>query len=69
MSMSKGSFFDKSKYVFYRFLIFSFLQKLFRGFHTFDKLCVYIYIYIYIYTVFQTKVVWVETTRKRVTLI
>jgi len=35
--MSKSSFFDKSKYVFYRFLIFSFLQKLFRGFHTFSK--------------------------------
>jgi len=35
--MSKGSFFDKSKCVFYHFLIFSFLQKLFRGFHTFGK--------------------------------
>jgi len=38
--MSKGSFFDKSKYVFYHFLIFSLLQKLFRGFHTFGEPCV-----------------------------
>jgi len=38
-SMSQGSFFELSKYVFYRFLIFLFLQKLFRGFHTFDKFC------------------------------
>jgi len=38
--MSKGSFFDTSKYVFYRFFfIFSFLQKLFRSFHTFGKPC------------------------------
>jgi len=39
--MSKGSFFNKLKYVFYRFFIFSLLQKLFRGFHTFGKPCIY----------------------------
>jgi len=34
MNDIQGSFFDKSKYVFYCILIFLFLQKLFRGFHT-----------------------------------
>jgi len=41
--MSKGNFFDKSKYLFYRFLIFSFLEKLLRSFHTFGKFCISLY--------------------------
>jgi len=35
-----NTIFDKSKYVFYCFFIFSFLQKLFRGFYTFGKPCI-----------------------------